>query len=94
MKHSYRIPKRLDVSRKIVLFDVESICVGIGSFALLFALNETMIGLGVGLALMWTTQKIKNKQKKRGVWMHSLYWLTGLIKLKRTPPSEYRTFKE
>jgi type IV conjugative transfer system protein TraL len=89
-----RIPKRLDQPKKMVLFDAPSIFVGTFMLMLFYANGQGLLGLIVGLITAFSVQKVKDKQKKRGAFWHMVYWFTGIISLKRTPPSSYRSFRE
>jgi type IV conjugative transfer system protein TraL len=94
MSSKYRVPKRLDIARKMVFFDGDIVVLMMCLFCLGAAMRKGLQAAALALFIGWFIQKLKNKQKKRGVLMHWVYWFTGLLKLKRTPPSEYRTFKE
>ncbi|WP_186019483.1 type IV conjugative transfer system protein TraL [Burkholderia gladioli] len=86
---SHYIPSRLDDPEKFLFFRKDVASIGLGGTIVGVVLGYTLLGLLVGVALAAGWQKFSSGQHP-GMATHVVYWVLGVIGLKKLPPSDIR----
>lgn len=87
------IPQYLDEPTRIILWTIDELILFLVPLLILFfGFDQLILGIGVGVALVFGLRKLKGEQGH--YFLHSLmYWyLPAIVRFKSTPPSYYREF--
>jgi len=87
----YTIPQHLDSPFKVILWTWdEAVAFSVPFFTLFLLMNSPLIGVGVGIFLVFLLKKMKGEEGHYFL-AHMAYWhLPPLIRYKVTPPSYIR----
>ncbi|WP_186289361.1 type IV conjugative transfer system protein TraL [Burkholderia gladioli] len=86
---SHYIPSRLDDPEKFLFFRKDVAAIGLAGTIGGVVLGYPLFGVIAGVALAAAWQKFSSGQHP-GMSTHVVYWVMGVVKVKKLPPSDIR----
>jgi len=87
-----KFPVTIDKPPLFLVWEVDEFMVLTIPLVLSLFVRELLVGLLIGIVLMWGYIKIK-KDKPNNFYFH-LFWLWGIMNVKQTPPPYIKKFLE